>query len=156
MNFCYSCIDGNRGRLSQVTAEIRWHRRPLALRHQIRSVRIHRQSASRLSFFIEERKSSFALSPVLSTLHRSTSKFHCLSSFTLSDIANVPQQFTTTLAQPIPSSHSQSSRQIHSPNDVVAKLLQSFHPKSNKAHGHRKHERVRIRNALGSQSSPSR
>lgn len=48
------------------------------------------------------------------------------SSFTLSNIADVPKQLTTTLSKPISSFHSQYSTHIHSPNDVVNKLLQSF------------------------------
>jgi len=54
------------------------------------------------------------------------------SSFTLSNIADVPKQLTTTLAKPISSFHSQNSKHIPSPNDVVDKLLQSFNlqPKS--------------------------
>jgi hypothetical protein len=48
------------------------------------------------------------------------------SSFTLSNIADVPKQLTTTLAKPISSFHSQNTKHIHSPNDVVNKLLQSF------------------------------
>ena len=50
------------------------------------------------------------------------------SSFTLSNIADVPKQLTTTLVKPISSFHAQNTKHIHSPNDVVAKLLQSFHP----------------------------
>jgi len=48
------------------------------------------------------------------------------SSFNLSNLADVPKQLTTTLAKPISSFHSQTTKHIHSPNDVVNKLLQSF------------------------------
>ncbi|CAF0823092.1 unnamed protein product [Rotaria sordida] len=48
------------------------------------------------------------------------------TSFTLSNIADVPKQLTTTLAKPISSFHSHNTKHIHSPNDVVDKLLQSF------------------------------
>ncbi|CAF4645292.1 unnamed protein product [Rotaria sp. Silwood1] len=48
------------------------------------------------------------------------------TSFTLSNIADVPKQLTTTLAKPISSFHSHNTKNIHSPNDVVDKLLQSF------------------------------
>jgi hypothetical protein len=53
------------------------------------------------------------------------------SSFTLSNIADVPKQLTTTLAKPISSFHSQNTKHIHSPNDVVDKLLQSFNLRNN-------------------------
>jgi hypothetical protein len=52
---------------------------------------------------------------------------HRQSSFTLSNIADVPKQLMTTLTKPISSSHSQNTKHIHSPNDVVDRLLQSFH-----------------------------
>ncbi|CAF0983705.1 unnamed protein product [Adineta steineri] len=54
------------------------------------------------------------------------------SSFTLSDLADVPKQLTTTLAKPTSSFHSQNTKHIHSPNDVVNKLLQSFNIHNNK------------------------
>jgi hypothetical protein len=53
------------------------------------------------------------------------------SSFTLSNIADVPKQLTTTLAKPISSFHSLNTKHIHSPNDVVDKLLQSFNLRHN-------------------------
>jgi len=53
------------------------------------------------------------------------------SSFTLSNIADVPKQLTTTLTKPISSIHSQNSKPIPSPNDVVDKLLQSFNLPNN-------------------------
>ncbi|CAF3180729.1 unnamed protein product [Rotaria socialis] len=46
--------------------------------------------------------------------------------FTVSNLADVPKQLTTTLAQPLSSFHSQTQKHIHSPNDVVDKLLQTF------------------------------
>ncbi len=49
------------------------------------------------------------------------------SSFALSNIADVPKQLMTTLTKPISSYHLQNPKHIHSPNDVVDRLLQSFH-----------------------------
>ncbi|CAF2607643.1 unnamed protein product [Rotaria sp. Silwood2] len=48
------------------------------------------------------------------------------TSFSLSNMADVPKQLTTTLAKPISSFHAHNTKHIHSPNDVVDKLLQSF------------------------------
>ncbi len=59
--------------------------------------------------------------------HHSHSINRRQSSFTLSNIADVPKQLMTTLTKPISSFHSQNTKHIHSPNDVVDKLLQSFH-----------------------------
>lgn len=53
------------------------------------------------------------------------------SSFILSNIADVPKQLTTTLAKPISSFHCQNTKHVHSPNDVVDKLLQSFNLQNN-------------------------
>ncbi len=64
-------------------------------------------------------------------LHQSPSYSHPItrrqSAFTLSNIADVPKQLTTALTKPISSVHCHNLKHIQSPNDVVNKLLQSFH-----------------------------
>ena len=71
------------------------------------------------------------LNEIPSNLHPINRRQSC---FTLSNIADVPRQLTTTLAKPISSFHSQNSKHIYSPNDVVDKLLQSFHLRNTKSH----------------------
>jgi hypothetical protein len=74
---------------------------------------------------------SHAVQSSLSMLNNPPSHSHSInrrqSSFTLSNIADVPKQLMTTLTKPISSFHSQNTKHIHSPNDVVDRLLQSFH-----------------------------
>ncbi|CAF0845587.1 unnamed protein product [Rotaria sordida] len=65
-------------------------------------------------------KNSVITSP--STISSSSTSSSSSSGF----IADVPKQLTTTLAKPISSFHSHNTKHIHSPNDVVDKLLQSF------------------------------
>lgn len=56
------------------------------------------------------------------------------SSLAISNLADVPKHLTTTLAKPIASFHSPTTKHIHSPNDVVDRLLQSInlHDKTTK------------------------
>jgi hypothetical protein len=79
---------------------------------------------------------SHAVHSSLSMLNEIPSNLHPInrrqSCFTLPNIADVPKQLTTTLAKPISSFHSQNSKHIYSPNDVVDKLLQSFHLRNTK------------------------
>ena len=46
--------------------------------------------------------------------------------FYLPNIDDIPKQLTTTLTKPIISLHSQQTKRIYSPNDVVNKLFQTF------------------------------